>query len=152
MVRREDGAINEQIACQQTDGAAITRNPGVVCLWTTRSYRIWKSRGGASGYLITIGDPERVNSNPSTLSGDYLFDVIEPGWSDTERQLRAIRRFLLECGWPDGQVSCLSFRDRVGSNVDHADEIADAVVFLASDLARAITGQCLDVNAGEFHH
>jgi NAD(P)-dependent dehydrogenase (short-subunit alcohol dehydrogenase family) len=32
------------------------------------------------------------------------------------------------------------------------DEIADAVVFLASDLARIITGQCLDVNGGEFHH
>jgi NAD(P)-dependent dehydrogenase (short-subunit alcohol dehydrogenase family) len=32
------------------------------------------------------------------------------------------------------------------------DEIADAVVFLASRLARAITGQCLDVNGGEFHH
>jgi len=32
------------------------------------------------------------------------------------------------------------------------DEIADAVVFLASSLARAITGQCLDVNCGEFHH
>ena len=32
------------------------------------------------------------------------------------------------------------------------DEIADAVVFLASSLARAITGQCLDVNGGEFHH
>ena len=32
------------------------------------------------------------------------------------------------------------------------DEIADAVVFLVSDLARAITGQCLDVNCGEFHH
>jgi NAD(P)-dependent dehydrogenase (short-subunit alcohol dehydrogenase family) len=32
------------------------------------------------------------------------------------------------------------------------DEIADAVVFLASDLARAISGQCLDVNGGEFHH
>ncbi|TNC24098.1 SDR family oxidoreductase [Amycolatopsis alkalitolerans] len=31
------------------------------------------------------------------------------------------------------------------------DEIADAVVFLASDLARAITGQCLDVNCGEYH-
>jgi enoyl-[acyl-carrier-protein] reductase (NADH) len=26
------------------------------------------------------------------------------------------------------------------------------VVFLASDLARAITGQCLDVNCGEYHH
>ncbi|MQA60196.1 MAG: SDR family oxidoreductase [Actinophytocola sp.] len=32
------------------------------------------------------------------------------------------------------------------------DEIADAVVFLASHLARAITGQCLDVNSGEYHH
>jgi len=25
-------------------------------------------------------------------------------------------------------------------------------VFLASDMARAITGQCLDVNCGEYHH
>jgi NAD(P)-dependent dehydrogenase (short-subunit alcohol dehydrogenase family) len=32
------------------------------------------------------------------------------------------------------------------------DEIADAVVFLASPMARAITGQCLDVNGGEYHH
>lgn len=32
------------------------------------------------------------------------------------------------------------------------EEIADAVVFLASDMARGITGQCLDVNCGEYHH
>jgi NAD(P)-dependent dehydrogenase (short-subunit alcohol dehydrogenase family) len=32
------------------------------------------------------------------------------------------------------------------------DEVADAVVLLASPLARAITGQCLDVNCGEYHH
>ncbi|HEX3955529.1 MAG TPA: SDR family oxidoreductase [Trebonia sp.] len=32
------------------------------------------------------------------------------------------------------------------------DEIADAAVFLVSPLARAITGQCLDVNCGEYHH
>jgi NAD(P)-dependent dehydrogenase (short-subunit alcohol dehydrogenase family) len=32
------------------------------------------------------------------------------------------------------------------------DEIADAVLFLASPMARAITGQCLDVNCGEYHH
>ncbi len=32
------------------------------------------------------------------------------------------------------------------------DEVADAVVFLASPMARAITGQCLDVNCGEYHH
>ena len=32
------------------------------------------------------------------------------------------------------------------------DDIANAVVFLASDFARAITGQCLDVNCGHTHH
>ncbi|MEV8636721.1 SDR family oxidoreductase [Streptosporangium sp. NPDC051023] len=32
------------------------------------------------------------------------------------------------------------------------DEVADAVIFLASDMARAITGHCLDVNGGEFHN
>ncbi|WP_054813924.1 SDR family oxidoreductase [Nocardia arizonensis] len=32
------------------------------------------------------------------------------------------------------------------------DEIADAVVFFASSMARAITGACLDVNCGEYHH
>jgi NAD(P)-dependent dehydrogenase (short-subunit alcohol dehydrogenase family) len=32
------------------------------------------------------------------------------------------------------------------------DEIADTVVFLASPMARAVTGQCIDVNCGEYHH
>ena len=31
------------------------------------------------------------------------------------------------------------------------DEVASAIIFLASDLASAITGQALDVNCGEFH-
>ncbi|MGB6244256.1 SDR family oxidoreductase [Gordonia sp. (in: high G+C Gram-positive bacteria)] len=31
------------------------------------------------------------------------------------------------------------------------DEIADSVLFLASDMARAITGHTLDVNCGEYH-
>ncbi|WP_043451137.1 SDR family oxidoreductase [Jongsikchunia kroppenstedtii] len=32
------------------------------------------------------------------------------------------------------------------------DQIADTVTFLASDMAIAVTGQCLDVNCGEYHH
>ncbi|MGB3770396.1 MAG: SDR family oxidoreductase [Rhodococcus sp. (in: high G+C Gram-positive bacteria)] len=31
------------------------------------------------------------------------------------------------------------------------DEIADTVVFLLSSMASAVTGQCIDVNCGEFH-
>lgn len=32
------------------------------------------------------------------------------------------------------------------------DQIADTVLFLASSMAAAITGQCIDVNCGEYHH
>lgn len=32
------------------------------------------------------------------------------------------------------------------------DEIADAAVFLTSDMASGITGQCIDVNCGQTHH
>ncbi|MGW4481148.1 SDR family oxidoreductase [Rhodococcus triatomae] len=32
------------------------------------------------------------------------------------------------------------------------DEVSDAVIFLASPMASGVTGQCLDVNCGEFHH
>ena len=28
----------------------------------------------------------------------------------------------------------------------------DAVVFMCSELSRGITGHCLDVNCGEYHH
>jgi NAD(P)-dependent dehydrogenase (short-subunit alcohol dehydrogenase family) len=36
--------------------------------------------------------------------------------------------------------------------IPEPNEIADCVVFLASDLSRVVTGQCLDVNGGEFTH
>jgi len=54
-------------------------------------------------------------------------------------------------------VSAQQVYDETAAGIDlrrlpEPDEIADAVVFLASDLARAIAGQCLDVNGGEFHH
>jgi NAD(P)-dependent dehydrogenase (short-subunit alcohol dehydrogenase family) len=47
--------------------------------------------------------------------------------------------------------------DETAANIDLRrlplpDEVADVVVFLSSPMARAITGQCLDVNCGEYHH
>ncbi len=38
------------------------------------------------------------------------------------------------------------------NQIPTSEEIADAVVFFASDLSRAVTGQALDVNAGHFFH
>ncbi len=54
-------------------------------------------------------------------------------------------------------VSAQQVYDETAATLDlrrlpEPDEVADVVVFLASPLARAVAGQCLDVNAGEFHH
>jgi NAD(P)-dependent dehydrogenase (short-subunit alcohol dehydrogenase family) len=54
-------------------------------------------------------------------------------------------------------VDAQQIYDETAENTDlrrlpEPDEIADAVVFLSSAMARAVTGQCLDVNCGEYHH
>ena len=62
--------------------------------------------------------------------------LLIPGWSDTARVLQPCRSFLLADGWPDESVHCLSFRDRYGSNIEHAAEIAAAARRL-----RDVTGE-----------
>lgn len=41
-------------------GFGIKRNPGVTCLWVTRSYRPFRPHVGYPGILFRIGEPERV--------------------------------------------------------------------------------------------
>jgi NAD(P)-dependent dehydrogenase (short-subunit alcohol dehydrogenase family) len=62
-------------------------------------------------------------------------------------------------GYLAGQrgVAAQQIYDETAAGIDlgrlpEPDEVADAVVFLLSSMARAITGQCLDVNCGEYHH
>lgn len=54
-VRRTD-RLPDQI--QDAAGAMITRNPGVTCLWITRSFEMWNDGHGKP--LITVGKPEAV--------------------------------------------------------------------------------------------
>ena len=56
--------------------------------------------------------------------------LLVPGWSDTARQLRHARQHLLRAGWPETHVQAISFRDRYGCNIEHADELAGAVAAL----------------------
>ncbi|HWU10854.1 MAG TPA: SDR family oxidoreductase [Streptomyces sp.] len=73
-----------------------------------------------------------------------------PIWIDTVKEfvgeLAAVRGMSLQEGY-----------DEIAADMDRRllqepEEVADAVLFMASDMARAITGHCLDVNGGEFHH
>ena len=52
--------------------------------------------------------------------------LLVPGWSDTSRVLRPCRDFLVAAGWPGHAVRSLTFRDRRGSNLEHAAEIEAA--------------------------
>jgi NAD(P)-dependent dehydrogenase (short-subunit alcohol dehydrogenase family) len=77
---------------------------------------------------------------------------VAPGyiWADTLQNYFA---YLAKKRGVDAQV----VYDETAADMDlrrlpDPDAIADAVVFLASSMARDITGHCLDVNCGEFHH
>ena len=77
---------------------------------------------------------------------------VAPGyiWADTLQNYFA---YLAKKRGVEAQV----VYDATAANMDlrrlpDPDAIADAVVFLASSMARDITGHCLDVNCGEFHH
>jgi NAD(P)-dependent dehydrogenase (short-subunit alcohol dehydrogenase family) len=52
---------------------------------------------------------------------------------------------------PDAVYAEIASRTAL-NHIPDSDEIADAVVFFASDLSRAITGQALDVNGGHYFH
>jgi triacylglycerol lipase len=56
--------------------------------------------------------------------------LLIPGWSDDERRLAALNARLTSSGWAAERVQMLSFEDPVGSNRDHAREIAEAALTL----------------------
>lgn len=57
MVRREDEKTAELE--KNVPGEMIKRNPGVMCIWVTKSYDMFSD--GRGGILIKIGNPESVS-------------------------------------------------------------------------------------------
>jgi triacylglycerol lipase len=62
-----------------------------------------------------------------TAGDDPVPVLVVPGWGDTAPDVEPIRQRLIEAGWPESRVSTLSFRDPVGSNAAHAQEIGTAI-------------------------
>jgi NAD(P)-dependent dehydrogenase (short-subunit alcohol dehydrogenase family) len=131
-------------ALAETKGSVVMINSMVVRFSqrTMGPYKLTKAAMLAMAQsLATELGPQgiRVNSvAPGHIWGDSLkwyFGYLGKKRGVTAEQVYAETAALLDLG-----------------RLPEPDEIADAVVFLASGLARAITGQCLDVNCGEYHH
>ncbi len=77
-VRREDELIDNKTLQANSPGIAITRNPGVTLLWTTKSY---KARIYDDGLLFTLGDPEHVQfyANGKLANRSEILASIESG-------------------------------------------------------------------------
>jgi hypothetical protein len=52
--RRENGKPDSLV---EAAGVAILRNPGVVLVWVTRTFRVFRPQLGARGVLCRLGDP-----------------------------------------------------------------------------------------------
>jgi triacylglycerol lipase len=52
------------------------------------------------------------------------------GWNGRPSEFHPLERHLLAHGWPRESIRILQFHDRWGSNIEHADEIAEATVAL----------------------
>jgi triacylglycerol lipase len=69
--------------------------------------------------------------------------LLVPGWSDRARRLNWLQREFIRGGWPSTHVDVVDFRDRFGSNIDHAAEIASAI----EELRRKTGAERVDVVA-----
>jgi NAD(P)-dependent dehydrogenase (short-subunit alcohol dehydrogenase family) len=73
---------------------------------------------------------------------------IVPGYIWGERLERYFQRIASEQGKTFDEVYQSIAKETALRHLPHSEEIAPAVVFFASDWARAITGQTLDINGG----
>src|SRR4030095_15326161 len=75
---------------------------------------------------------------------------VVPGYIWSDKMEAYFRRLAIERGVPYEAVHADINRRTAPRHIPDSAEVAEAVVFFASELARAITGQSLDVNGGHF--
>lgn len=79
----------------------------------------------------------------ATLIPDATPVLLVPGWGDGREELEPLRARFVAVGWDSARVGIVEFRDPVGSNREHAREIAVA----AAGLRQAIDAPEIDIVA-----
>jgi NAD(P)-dependent dehydrogenase (short-subunit alcohol dehydrogenase family) len=131
-------------ALQESHGAIVMINSSVL-RHSSQPYGAYKMTKAA---LLALAQCLASELGPSGVR----VNSVAPGWIWAD-VLQAYFGYLANKREVDPQV----VYDEIAATIDLRrlpvpDEIADAVVFMASDLSRGITGHCLDVNCGEYHH
>jgi hypothetical protein len=90
MVRREDERTKDQTA---SGGILIPRNPGVMALWTTKSYKV--ESDGMGGHVLRLADPDSISF-----------------WREARPATRAEIIESIETGLPKLEAMCANDRDR----------------------------------------
>ena len=140
------------MVCKFTAPYMVRAKGGVIVNTTSLSMRKGNARRGAysaakAGITLmtqTLADelgPHGIRAN-----------CVAPGhmWSDKLKTFYEMRATMLNKPYEEvlaSYVEAMALRRN-----PRVEEVANAVLFLASDMASAITGQSLDVNCGHFFH
>ncbi|HEY9474334.1 MAG TPA: SDR family oxidoreductase [Mycobacteriales bacterium] len=126
-------------------GGAVVMINSVVLRHSKRLFGTYKM---AKASLLSLAQSLSTELGPQRIR----VNTVAPGyiWAD------ALRSYFDHLAGERGVPTRVVY-DEIAATIDlrrlpEPDEVADAVIFLASDMARAITGHCLDVNGGEYHH
>lgn len=125
---------------------------GSIVFVNSMSSRIVEPRMG--GYAASKGALLIAAQTLAKELGPYGIRVnsVVPGYIWNEK----LRRYFEYLAEQQGRTFDEVFADIQGRtalvHIPTPDEIADAVLFLASDLSRVVTGQALDVNGGHYFH
>ena len=131
-------------ALVQTQGTVVMINSSVL-RHSSQPYGAYKMTKAS---LLALAQCLATELGPQGIR----VNSVAPGWIWAET-LQNYFGYLAHKRGVDAQV----VYDEIAATIDLRrlpvpDEIADAVVFMASPLSRGITGHCLDVNCGEYHH
>ena len=128
------------------------RRTGAIVMVNSMSVRIIEPRFG--GYAASKGAllvAVQTMAKELGASGIRVNSVV-PGYIWGPALARYFEHLATERGvTPEAVYADVAARTAL-NHIPDSDEVADAVVFLASDLSRAITGQALDVNGGHYFH
>jgi NAD(P)-dependent dehydrogenase (short-subunit alcohol dehydrogenase family) len=144
----EVGGYGTLLACRFLAPAMVDRRKGSIVNITSMSSRI--GFGGRSEYAAGKAQAHKLAHALADELGPHGVRVncVAPGhiWSDQLEAFYRARAEALGVGYEDvlaGFTGEMALR-----RIVTADEVANAVLFLASDLASGITGAVVDVNAG----